>query len=69
MPDQMDKAAEINAEWTSAAIGLSQDALAQPGRLDCADCGLEIPSARRAKHPSARRCVPCQEALETRHAR
>jgi phage/conjugal plasmid C-4 type zinc finger TraR family protein len=67
MADDMDRAVEISASWTNAAISQSQEALAQDGRLTCEDCGEEIPALRRAKHPSARRCVPCQGKLENRH--
>jgi phage/conjugal plasmid C-4 type zinc finger TraR family protein len=67
MADDMDRAVEISASWTEAAIGLSQEALAQPGRLTCEACGEEIPELRRLKHRSARRCVPCQSQLENSH--
>ena len=31
----------------------------------CIDCGAEIPAARLAVNPSARRCIACQEKFET----
>lgn len=30
----------------------------------CADCGAEIPSARRAAMPGVHRCLPCQELAD-----
>ena len=30
----------------------------------CADCGVEIPAARREAVPGVRRCVGCQSALD-----
>jgi phage/conjugal plasmid C-4 type zinc finger TraR family protein len=34
------------------------------GAADCKDCGSEIPAARRAAAPWAKRCITCQEAFE-----
>ena len=31
---------------------------------ECADCGVEIPLARLAAYPAAKRCVGCQEIAE-----
>lgn len=33
-----------------------------PGLTHCADCGAEIPEARRKAIPGVRLCIPCQEA-------
>jgi phage/conjugal plasmid C-4 type zinc finger TraR family protein len=33
-----------------------------PSLLHCAECGNEIPEARRAAVPGVRFCLPCQEA-------
>jgi DnaK suppressor protein len=33
---------------------------------DCIDCGEPIPRARLQASPSAVRCVPCQQKVETR---
>jgi phage/conjugal plasmid C-4 type zinc finger TraR family protein len=35
-----------------------------PSATHCAECGNEIPEARRAASPGVRLCVPCQEALD-----
>ena len=35
----------------------------------CADCGAEIPEARRAALPGVRRCVGCQGAHDETEAR
>ncbi|MEJ2383319.1 MAG: DksA/TraR family C4-type zinc finger protein [Xanthomonadales bacterium] len=34
------------------------------GRRECAECGAEIPAARRAALPGVRLCVACQEARD-----
>ena len=36
-----------------------------PSLTHCADCGAEIPEARRQAVPGARLCVPCQEAQDS----
>jgi phage/conjugal plasmid C-4 type zinc finger TraR family protein len=33
-----------------------------PGLTHCAECGSEIPAARREAVPGVRLCLPCQEA-------
>jgi len=33
-----------------------------PSLSHCADCGAEIPEARRQAIPGVRLCIPCQEA-------
>lgn len=33
-----------------------------PAATHCANCGKEIPEARRAAMPGVKLCVPCQEA-------
>lgn len=44
------------------AINRSREALYIPSDVvDCIDCGDEIPPARKAAVPSAKRCVPCEE--------
>lgn len=35
--------------------------------INCADCGEEIPEARRKAIPGCTRCVKCQEQHETLH--
>ena len=37
-------------------------------RTHCAECGEEIPAARRQAVPGARTCVACQSALDSRPA-
>jgi phage/conjugal plasmid C-4 type zinc finger TraR family protein len=45
------------------AIRRAQDHLPHgPGLSHCAECGAEIPSARRTAIPGVRLCVACQEA-------
>lgn len=48
----------------SSAIFAAQRALSGAGALDCIDCGLEIPEARRKATPSAKRCIVCQTCVE-----
>lgn len=43
----------LRAQARAAALG-------DPGAGICADCGEEIPAARRRALPSATRCVECQ---------
>lgn len=47
-----------------ASLKASRDALKKPGTRECVDCGTDIPPARRRVHPSATRCLPCQEIEE-----
>jgi phage/conjugal plasmid C-4 type zinc finger TraR family protein len=35
-----------------------------PALMHCANCGAEIPEARRNAIPGVRLCVPCQEARD-----
>jgi phage/conjugal plasmid C-4 type zinc finger TraR family protein len=45
------------------AISRAQRQLPQgPGLTHCAECGAEIPEARRSAVPGVRMCLPCQEA-------
>jgi len=51
------------AELTAVEQALAR--LAEGGYGECVDCGIEIPRARLAAYPAAKRCVSCQEAAET----
>jgi phage/conjugal plasmid C-4 type zinc finger TraR family protein len=45
------------------AVSRAQSRLAQgPGLTHCAECGAEIPKARRDAVPSVRLCIRCQDA-------
>ncbi len=66
MPDVVDDAAQIVADWNERCIQHARRALEGPGTLLCEDCEAEIPPRRRKAQPSATRCAPCQQALETR---
>lgn len=35
--------------------------------VHCAECGEEIPDARRKALPGVRLCITCQQALDARH--
>jgi len=39
-----------------------------PSLSHCADCGVEIPEARRQAIPGVRLCIPCQEAEDKERA-
>jgi phage/conjugal plasmid C-4 type zinc finger TraR family protein len=39
-----------------------------PGQITCAECGEDIPEARRRAMPGARTCVACQSAFDARPA-
>lgn len=67
MPDAMDLAAELIERQTAAHIAAALPA-SGPGSRYCVDCDAEIPQRRRDKHPSAIRCVPCQEKMEIARA-
>lgn len=44
------------------AIDLAKSRLPQgPALSHCAECGTEIPQARRAAVPGVRLCLPCQD--------
>ena len=66
MPDEMDRAAERTEAWNERCVGATLRQLDRPGTLICEDCEAEIPAARRKAHPSATRCVKCQEQMEAR---
>lgn len=40
-----------------------------PGLTHCAECGAEIPQARRDAMPSVRLCIACQDAADQETAR
>jgi phage/conjugal plasmid C-4 type zinc finger TraR family protein len=47
------------------AVERAKSKLAQgPGLRQCAECGEEIPEARRSAVPGVRLCLPCQEAQD-----
>lgn len=47
------------------AINLARSKLEQgPSLLHCAECGAEIPLARRNAIPGVRYCVPCQQSRD-----
>lgn len=69
MSDPMDQAAVLSDAWTERCLGAQLRTLDRPGTLICEDCEAEIPAARRKAHPSATRCVKCQEQMESRRAR
>lgn len=66
MPDDIDRAVALEDALLTARVAHAQrqvQPVAEPAR-ECCDCGEVIPELRRQKMPSARRCVPCQQAME-----
>lgn len=62
MADDADRATQMVALEIEAGI-----AAARPrgeGRDTCEECDAPIPPRRRQAHPTATRCVPCQDAVE-----
>jgi phage/conjugal plasmid C-4 type zinc finger TraR family protein len=52
------------------AIDRAQSKLPQgPGLSHCAECGTEIPQARRTAVPGVRLCLSCQDAQDQEAAR
>jgi phage/conjugal plasmid C-4 type zinc finger TraR family protein len=52
------------------AVSLAQSRLPQgPGLTHCAECGSEIPQARREAIRSVRLCLSCQDARDRDEAR
>lgn len=66
MTDQFDRAQALEALVRDEAL-ITARAAAQPhgaALSHCADCGDEIPAARRAAAPGCTRCVVCQSLHE-----
>lgn len=67
--DTVDLASEVETAARERAIAAARGCLAGEGSDLCADCGEEIPEARRRALPSATRCVGCQSGFERERAR
>lgn len=63
MPDEIDRVVERGEAELARRIAAARLSPAA-GALFCEDCDAEIPTRRREAHPSATRCMPCQEAQE-----
>lgn len=62
---QIERAEAAVALATERAVDLVRRRLPQgPGRLDCADCGIEIPEARRVALPGVETCIDCRTDRE-----
>jgi phage/conjugal plasmid C-4 type zinc finger TraR family protein len=55
---------QIDATVKDAVARARSGLPAGPGLTHCAECGTEIPPARRIVVPGVRHCVACQEALD-----
>jgi len=56
---------QIDDSVADAVLRARQRMPAGEGETHCAECGEEIPAARRQALPGARTCVPCQAARDT----
>lgn len=68
MPDAIDTAVAWSTLWQETVLNRAlQTARGRTQReslLECEDCGVPIPDARRQAVPGVRRCRDCQEELE-----
>lgn len=64
--DDLDRVQELVDLRTERSISSARSLLNQGGEIECVDCGVEIPAARRNAYRAARRCALCQTRLETR---
>lgn len=64
MADVADLAEQREAAERALGLQRVRARVAAEGTAECVECGIEIPSARRAAYPAARTCVDCQAALE-----
>lgn len=64
--DDIDKANDLADSLRDATVLRIQREISRVNQSkECCDCGDEISAARRAKMPSAIRCIDCAEAFET----
>ncbi|WP_280570666.1 TraR/DksA family transcriptional regulator [Chromohalobacter sp. 296-RDG] len=74
MADNADRATDLAQQHVDAALAdrrfIGVDMAAAPG-TECAECGDEIPAARRKAAPWARTCIDCQgiREIQARHRR
>lgn len=65
MPDEIDRAQEINEQLLGDALAQQQRRMPRGESLaECVDCGEPIPEARRKAMPGCRRCIDCQTLHE-----
>ena len=64
MTDMLDAAQQLEEADRAEGVRLATAALLGPGSEYCADCGDEIPEARRRAFEAATRCLGCQEQSE-----
>jgi phage/conjugal plasmid C-4 type zinc finger TraR family protein len=56
---------QIDATVKDAIARATSQLPSGPSLLHCADCGSEIPAARRTAIPGVRLCVACQEVADS----
>lgn len=65
MPDDVDRAQEINEQLLGDALAAQQRGMPRgESATHCEDCGEPIPEARRKASPGCRKCIDCQTTLE-----
>lgn len=65
-PDALERAFGLEEEVRKGGVAAVRERLQGQGAEFCADCGEEIPDARRKAYPSAVCCVECQGIRESR---
>ena len=55
---------QIDATVTDGILRAQSRLPQGPGLKSCADCGAEIPEARRKAIPGVRLCIACQDATD-----
>jgi DnaK suppressor protein len=65
--DDVERAQRVAEQFLDGALRRTLHAMPQGvGGAVCANCGGNIPPARRAALPTAETCIACQEAVESR---
>ena len=64
MADLIDEANDKAMEEQARLVGKARGEITGVGEIYCIDCEREIPAARRAANPAAKRCIECQEKAE-----
>lgn len=71
MADDGDRAKDWQEQQIEDALAAHQRTQGHPvtSRVDCKECGEEIPLARRRVVPGCRYCVECQRGIEMKQGR
>lgn len=66
MADQLDDAAQLEAQDRQGGIEAAREAMRGEGAAYCDECGEPLPLARREAVPSARLCIDCADPRAAR---